>query len=167
MGAKKFTENERDELLTKFDGYLAQRAGQNRKLQENNKRIERWVKNNPETKKFREGMKGKYGIDPLVDTDKFDMTDESFNLYKLREALTAKMKEADAESAFPLFVVAGLMQNIIKMYQLADVSYKDWVTVTPTKLLETPAAALHGLSFPNEVGAQMPYPEVSDLLRRG
>ena len=63
-------------------------------------------------------------------------------------------------SSFSQFLVAGLLQNVNGMYQTAKVTYTDWVTVASTNLVETPIAPLQGVSFPREVGAQAPYPEV-------
>lgn len=156
----KINDDQRDDLLQKFDGYLSERAQSNTLLQENNRKIKKHCLDNAETKKYREKMKTRFGLDPLVETEKFPAMKESFSWEKFKTELSGKLKEADSETAFPLFLVAGLLQNIISMYSLAPVSYKEWVTVTPTNLVETPYAALQGLSFPREVGSQMPYPEV-------
>ena len=153
-------QKQRDEMLQKFDSYLADRATTNTLLQENNRKIKKHCIDNAETKKYREKMKSRFGLDPVTETEKFPVMKESFSWNKFREQLQGQLREADSETAFPLFLVAGLLQNIISMYNLAPVSYKEWATVTPTNLVETPYAALQGLSFPREVGSQMPYPEV-------
>lgn len=116
---------------------------------------------NQETKEFRERMKRRFKIDPLVESDRFPVDKDNFSWNKFRESLRLQMREADSESAFPLFLIAGVLQNVIGMYQLTKMSYQDWVTVTPTNLVETPIAPLHGLSFPQEVGSQTPYREVT------
>jgi|GEM_PF-2666704 len=153
-------QKQRDEMLQKFDAYLAGRASTNTKLEENNKKIQKHMLENAEMKAFRSTAKARYGIDPMTDSEKFPVMKEGFSWKKFRGQLNEQLREADSESAFQTFLVAGLLQNIIGMYNLVAVSYKDWATVTPTNLKETPYAALQGLSFPREVGAQMPYPEV-------
>lgn len=153
-------EKEQQEQLKRFDAYLAQRAAVNPKLAENNRVLAKHALNNSETKAFRERMVKRYGIDGVTDTEKFPVMKEGFSWNKFRGQLQDQLKEADSESAFPTFLVAGLLQNIIGMYQQVDVSYKEWATVTPTNLADTPYAGLQGLSFPREVGAEMPYPEV-------
>ena len=154
------TQEQRDAALTKFNAYMEERASGNTLLHENNRKLKKHCIENAETKKYRENMKRRFNIDPITDTEKFPVMKESFSWNKFRDQLSSQLKEADSETAFPLFLVAGLLQNIIGMYNLAPVSYKEWATVTPTNLAETPYAALHGLSFPREVGSQMPYPEV-------
>lgn len=155
------TQEQRDQMLKKFDAYLDSRSNDNPLRERNLRVVKDHCVNNVETKKYRESMKRRFGIDPVTDTEKFPVLKESFSWGKFREQLDTKLKEADSESAFPLFLIGGLLQNIINMYELTKVSYQDWVTVTPTKLKETPLAALQGLSFPREVGAESPYPVVA------
>jgi hypothetical protein len=154
------TQEERDQALKKFDAYLESRSEKNPLRETNMRKLKRHCIENQETKEYRNKMKRRFGIDPLVETDKFPQQKESFSWKKFRGQLEEQLREADAESAFPNFVIAGLLQNIIGMYQLTKMSYQDWATITPTNLLETPYAGLQGLSFPREVGSQMPYPEV-------
>jgi len=154
------------EVIEQFGQYLAARAASNPLREKNNRLMAKHATDNDETKAFRETMSRTYGIDPLSaeGKEKFPSMKESFSWKKFRSQLGEQMSEmreaADSGTAFSNFLVAGLLQNVIGMYQLADVSYKDWVTVTPTNLVETPIAPLHGLSFPRQVGPQMPYPEV-------
>lgn len=155
-----YTQEQRDQILQKFDSYLAERAAANPLRERNRKKLAKHALENKETKALRESMKRKFKIDPLVDTEKFPVLKESFSWGKFREQLDTKLKEADSSSAFTQFLVAGILSNVNAMYQQVKVSYQDWVTVTPTNLKETPLAPLHGLSFPREVGAQAPYPEV-------
>jgi len=156
----KLSEAQRDEMLGRFDAYLSERAESNTLAQKNREAIKRHCLNNAETKDYRESMKRRFGIDPLTETDKFPVMKESFSWKKFRNQLEEQLREADSASTFPLFVIAGLLQNVIGMYQLTKMSYQEWATVTPTNLVETPIAPLHGLTFPREVGAQSPYPEV-------
>lgn len=153
---------QRDEMLKKFDSYLETRAEGNTLRERNAKTLAKHFANNEETKKYREGMKRAYGIDPLSaeGQEKFPVMKEGFSWKSFRNQLDSQLKEADTSSAFTQFLVAGILQNVNGMYQLAKQSYMDWVTVTPTNLVETPIAPLHGLSFPREVGSQSPYPEV-------
>lgn len=161
---KKYTQDERDALLAKFDSYSAKTNsdydfgfGTGGGLRERNiERTNRHILNNEETKEFRESMKSRTGIDPLTDKEKFPAFKESFSWKKLKRECS--LREADSGTMYPLFLVAGVLQNVIGMYTLAKPSYQDWVTVTPTNLLDTPIAPLHGMSFPREVGEQMPYP---------
>lgn len=155
------TQEQRDEQLKKFDAYLTARADENPLRERNRRVLANHALNNEETKSFREGVKRRYGIDPLTDTEKFPVLKESFSWKKFRGQLEEQLKEADTSSAFRQFLVAGILQNVNAMYQQVKVSYQDWVTVTPTNLVETPIAPLHGLSFPREVGSQSPYPEVA------
>lgn len=154
-------QTERDAILKKFDAHLAEREGQNELRERNRRVLAKHCLENKETKGFREGMKRKFGIDPMVETDKFPSMKEGFCWKKFRGQLDEQLKEADSETAFRQFLVAGLLQNVIGMYQTAKVSYQDWVTVTPTNLVETPIAPLHGIQFPKEVGSQSPYSEVA------
>ncbi len=179
---RELTPQERDAILKKFDQYSLTwadqesgfseehyfyRLGQRRSLRErNSKRQNNWAINNPDTKKFREGLRarlkrgtgGEMDFDPIKDVNKFPAMKEGFNWTKFRHKLNDRMREADSGSMYPLMLVAGVLQNVIGMYTLAKPSYLDWVTVISTKLQDTPYAPLHGLSFPREVGEQMPYP---------
>ncbi len=156
------TQEQRDAQLAKFDAYLAERASQNTLMERNRAKIKKWTLDNPDTKAYREGMKRRYGIDPMLDVDKFPASREGFSWNGFRESLNkqleANFKEADSGTAFTQFLVAGLLQNVAGMYNLVKTSYSEWVHVSTTKLFETPVAPLHGLSFPREVGEQSPYP---------
>ena len=143
-----------------LDAYIAERQSVNPLRERNQKVLAKHAVENDETKAMREGMKRKFGIDPFTDTEKFPVMKESFSWKRFRGQLEEKLREADASSAFSQFLVAGLLQNVNGMYQLAKVTYTDWVTVSSTNLVETPIAPLQGVSFPREVGAQAPYPEV-------
>lgn len=160
------TQAQRDQLLKRFDrlssggesdydfGFSASFDGRSGLRERNAKKIAHWAINNPEMKKLRETIKRGSNIDFVKDTDKFPVMKEGFSWKKFQN----KLREADSGSMYPLFLVAGVLQNVIGMYQVAKPSYQDWVTVTPTKLKATPVAPLHGISFPREVGEQMPYP---------
>ncbi len=152
------TQDQRDVLLKKFDGYLTERERGNTLRERNREKLNKHCIDNAETKEFRESIKRRVGFDPITDQDKFPVMKENFSWKKLRGQLNEKLREADSGTMYPLMLVAGVLQNVIGMYQLAKPSYQDWVTVTPTNLLDTPVAPLHGLSFPREVGEQMPYP---------
>lgn len=154
----KMNEDQRDSVLSKFDAYLEERSSTNTLRERNIKKLQKHAIDCEETKAMRERIKRKYGIDPITDTEKFPVMKEGFSWKRFRSQLDEQLKEADSGTAFTQFLVAGLLQNVIGMYNLAKTSYADWVTVTPTNLKETPVAPLHGLSFPREVGEQMPYP---------
>ncbi len=155
---KELTQAERDQILTKFNSFVDERRSVNTLRERNRQVIAKHSFDNAETKAFRERAKSRIGWDPVTDTDKFPAMKENFSWKKFRGQLDEKMKEADSGTMYPLFLVAGLLQNVIGMYNIAQTSYQDWVHVTPTNLLDTPVAPLHGLSFPREVGEQMPYP---------
>lgn len=155
------TEAQRDEMLKRFDSYLEGRAEQNPLRERNRQKLKKHCLENAETKGFRNRMSKRFGFDPMTETEKFPVMKESFSWKKFRGQLDNQLREADSESAFPLFLIAGVLQNVIGMYQLTKMSYQDWVTVTPTNLVETPIAPLHGLTFPQEVGAETPYREVT------
>lgn len=179
---KELTQAQRDALLKKFEQYTVNwadqesgfseshdfyRMGMRKSLRERNiKRQNNWAVNNPDTKKFRESLRtklirssgGKMDFDPVTDVNAFPAMKETFSWQKFREALNSKLREADSGSMYPLMLVAGILQNVIGMYTLAKPSYMDWVTVISTKLIDTPYAPLHGISFPREVGEQAPYP---------
>lgn len=163
MGAKQLSEAQQKQLAA-FEEYLASRASGSALVERNKAKLRKWSIENPETKGFRESMKRRFGFDPITDTDKFPASKEGFSWGQFRGQLETQMqessrfKEADSGTAFTQFLVAGLLQNIIGMYNTVRTSYGEWVTVASTKLLETPVAPLHGLSFPREVGEQMPYP---------
>jgi hypothetical protein len=152
------TQEQRDKQLERFDAYLAERASQNTLLERNRAKQKKHAIDNAETKGFREGMKRKFGFDPVTDVDRFPVMKEGFSWGKFRGQLESQLKEADSSTAFTQFLVAGLLQNVIGMYTTVKTSYQEWVHVTSTNLLDTPVAPLHGLSFPREVGEQMPYP---------
>lgn len=151
---------DKENQVKEFEAYLEKRASSNPLRERNRKVLEKHAYENEETRSMRESMKRKFGIDPITDTEKFPVMKESFSWKRFRGQLEEKLREADASSAFSQFLVAGLLQNINGMYQLAKVTYTDWVTVASTNLVETPIAPLQGVSFPREVGAQAPYPEV-------
>ena len=178
---KTMTQAERDELLQKFDKFTASPGefmegqefdffnasfgGSGRtKQQRNAAKQKNWAINCPEMKQFRERLKkrlargGIKNLDPITDREKFPVWKESFSWARFREQLDKKFTEADSETMYPLMLAAGVLQNVIGMYTLVKPSYQDWVTVTPTKLVDTPVAPLHGLSFPREVGEEDPYP---------
>lgn len=160
----------KDQIVQQFDSFLSSLGieGETIKnaanpLRERNKKVmARHFSENKETKEYRENFKRHYGIDPLSEDGqkKLPVMKESFSWSKLKEQLSQQLREADTSSAFSQFLVAGILQNVNGMYQNAKVSYQDWVTVTPTNLVETPIAPLQGLQFPREVGSQSPYPEV-------
>lgn len=153
------TQEQRDEMMKKFDAHLSARASLPTSLRERNiQKLRKHAIECDEVKALRESCKTRYGIDPMTDTEKFPVMKESFSWKSFRRELEGQLKEADSGTAFTQFLVAGLLQNVIGMYNMAKTSYADWVTVTPTNLKETPVAPLHGLSFPREVGEQMPYP---------
>ena len=143
-----------------IENYLKSRQAANPLRERNEQVIKKHMFENAETKAMRESMKSKFDIDPITDTEKFPVMKENFSWKKFRGQLETQLREADASSSFSQFLVAGLLQNIAGMYQLAKVSYTDWVTVSSTNLVETPIAPLQGVSFPKAVGAQAPYPEV-------
>ena len=160
----------KDQMVQKFDEFLGSLGieGENitnaaNPLRERNKKVlARHFSENSETKEWRNKMKTAYGLDPLSKEgqEKFPVLKESFSWKNFKEQLGEQLREADTSSAFSQFLVAGILQNVNGMYQNAKVSYQDWVTVTPTNLVETPIAPLQGLQFPREVGSQSPYPEV-------
>lgn len=154
---------EQEARLKKFEEYLAERASQNTLRERNRQVLAKHSVNSPDVKVFRENMKRKFGFDPVApdnekDRDRFPVMKEGFTWKRFRNQLDEQLKEADSSTAFTQFLVAGLLQNVIGMYNLVKTSYQDWVTVTSTNLLDTPVAPLHGLSFPREVGEQSPYP---------
>jgi len=159
----------KDQIVDNFEQFLDGIAGENIRnspnpLRERNRqKLQKHFASNKETKEYRENMKRAYGIDPLSEEGqkKFPCMQESFSWGKFRDQLNSQLREADTSSAFRQFLVAGILQNVNAMYQMVKVSYQDWVTVTPTNLVETPIAPLHGLTFPREVGSQSPYPEMA------
>lgn len=160
----KITSEQRDKMLEGFGDYLAARAGVNNLRESNRKKIEKQIWGNPENKEIRESMKRQYKID-VCDHEKFPVTEDGWSWKAFRESLArkaqeGKIREADTSSAFSQFLIAGILQNMAGAYMKAEVSYQDWVTVIPTKLAETPYAAIQGLAFPREVGSQSPYPVV-------
>lgn len=152
------TQEQRDEQLKRFDTYMSERSKGNRLKEKNLALIKKHSIENAETKKVRENMKRRYDVDPMLDVDKFPACKEGFSWSKVRNELDEKMKEADSGTAFTQFLVAGLLQNVVGMYNNVQTSYSEWVHVASTNLIETPVAPLHGLSFPREVGEQSPYP---------
>jgi len=132
-------------------------------LKERNKKaIERALLNQEGVKELRESLKRRFGIDPLVDTEKFNVMEGNFSWRKLRNQLmeNTKLSEADAASSFVQFLRAGIQQITNGMYQATEVTYTDWATVIGSKLATELYAPNHGVAFPRQVGPGEKYPEV-------
>jgi len=126
------------------------------KLRERNKKVvHNFFWKQDEAKGLREGLKKQFGID-VADPEQFPVMSESFSWKKLR----TKLAEADASSTFTQFLRAGIQNITQAAYEAVDTTYEDWVTVVPSTLDTELYAPNHGVSFPREVGPQMPYPEV-------
>lgn len=87
---------------------------------------------------------------------RFPIAEAGFSWEKVRE----KMMEADAATAFPGVLRAGVQTIANNSYQTVEVTYMDWVKVIQSKRDTELYAPLQGLAFPSEVGRQEVYPEV-------
>lgn len=156
-----FTDEQKAEMQALFAEHMANRRATN-KLRERNLKIQkRNLTENSEIQDMRESFKRKFGFDFATDTEKFPVLRESFSFKKAQREIEAKMREADSSSAFAQFLKAGLQTIVADGFMNTETTYEDWVTVVPSKQAEEPYAPSHGVSFPREVGAQMPYPEVA------
>ena len=128
------------------------------KLRERNEAvIKKAVNENKEMKKYREGFKARFGIDP-IDGDKFPVNKPGFSWSKLQEKLA--LKEADSSSAFTHFLRAGIQSITNAMYEATPTTFEDWVTVVQSSKDTELYAPNHGVAFPRQVGPSEKYPEV-------
>jgi phage major head subunit gpT-like protein len=118
--------------------------------------IKRNLENQEGVRELREGLKKRFGADPVTDTENFPILEGRFSWKKL----LTKLAEADASSSFPQFLRAGLQQIVNGMYQATDVTYTDWATVVPSSKRSELYAPNQGIAFPRQVGPQEAYPEV-------
>lgn len=137
-----------------------------KKLRERNQEIQKKVMlESQEIKKFRTEMVARYGIDPLVESDKFPVTNPNFSWTKFQTKLreSVKLNEADAQSANAQFLRAGVQAITNNLYETTETTEDDWVTtVASTKDTEL-YAPLHGLGFPRQVGPSEVYSETGTL----
>lgn len=124
--------------------------------EKNEKTLKKILLESAEIKSFREGFKKSHGLDPLVETDKFPVTEEGFSWKKLQ----AKLNEADASSSFSQFLRAGIQQITNGMYESTPVTYTDWVKVVSSNKDTELYAPNQGVAFPRQVGPSTLYPEV-------
>lgn len=151
-------EQQAKEFLTKF---MAEGKSKNSLIERNRRVLKRNLTENDDVRAMRTEMRAKYGIDPITDTEKFPVLKESFSWKKFRGQLNEQLKEADSSTAFTQFLRAGIQNITAGMYESTPVTYEDWVTVVPSGRAEEPYAPMHGVSFPRQVGPQVPYPEVA------
>lgn len=129
-------------------------------LRERNKKvIKNTLLNSPENKKYRESFKRAFGLDPLVETSKFPVTDPGFSWRKLEQKLQ-NLREADSASSFSQFLRAGVQAINNSRYESVATTYEDWVTVVQSSRDTELYAPNHGVSFPREVPHSGKYPEV-------
>lgn len=128
------------------------------KMRERNEAvIKKAVNENKEMKKYREGFKARFGIDPM-DAEKFPVNKPGFSWSKLQEKLA--LKEADSSSAFTQFLRAGIQSITNAMYEATPTTFEDWVTVVQSSKDTELYAPNHGVAFPRQVGPSEKYPEV-------
>lgn len=126
------------------------------KLRENNSEIlKKALTSCPEYVSMRESIQDKFGLD-IQDKSKFDVMSPSFSWTKLQK----KLKEADAASAFPQFLRAGVQNITNAMYEATETTFEDFVTVVSSSKDTELYAPNHGIAFPKMVGPQEKYPEV-------
>src|SRR6267143_405908 len=149
-----------EEANTWLTNFMATRS-QSNPIRERNRRVQKRLMTECEdVKEFREGMKRRYGFDPITDSKRFPVLMESFSWKKFRQELGSKLREADSSSAFTQFLRAGIQNITANMYEITQGSHDDWVTTVGSTRAEEPYAPMHGVAFPRQVGPQVPYPEV-------
>lgn len=129
-------------------------------LREKNTEIEKHVMlESEEVRADRAKYTKLFGFDPLVETQKFPVTDPRFSWKKFN----AKLEEADAQSSNPQFLRAGVQAITNSLYQSTPTTHEDWVTVVPSTKDTELYAPLHGVGFPRQVGPSELYSETGTL----
>lgn len=130
----------------------------------NTARIKKALWENDEMKKIGRFTERNFGFDSMsrdpekmkIAAEKFDVENESFNW----KAVASKLEEADASTAFPGVLRAGVQTIANNMYQNVETTFEDWVKAVSSKRDTELYAPLQGIGFPREVGKQEIYPEV-------
>lgn len=119
--------------------------------------LEKAAWTSPEVMRVVNGMQARHGID--IRTEKNLPFKENFSFDKLREKLS--LREADSESVFQQFTVAGLQTIVNNMYAVdTTTTYEDWSHIVQSKKFAEPYAPNQGPAFPRQVGENEVYPEV-------
>jgi len=127
------------------------------KLYERNQKIlEKILNTNEETVALRESIKRKLGFDFVTDKEKFPVLDEGYSWKKTLQNL----READAESAFPQVLRAGVQNICNNMYMSTKTTFERFVTIINSDKITELFAPLVGVGFPREIGMNELYPEV-------
>jgi len=126
-------------------------------LRERNKKVQdRVLLESAEIREMRSSFKGRHGFDPLVESDKFPVSNPTFSWRKLEQ----KLREADTSSAFSQFLRAGIQNITNGAYQSVQSTHEDWTTVVQSSKDTELYAPNHGVAFPRQVGPSQLYPEV-------
>lgn len=88
--------------------------------------------------------------------EKFPVMEDTFSWKGVRR----KLEEADAATAFPGVLRAGVQTIANNMYQQIGTTFEDWTKAVSSKRDTELYAPLQGIGFPREVGRQEVYPEV-------
>ena len=120
--------------------------------------LKKACRENEVVKTLRESIKRKFGID-VFDAKQFPILEGNFSWKKLQQKL--ELMESDSSTSFTQFLRAGIQNITMSMYESVDTSYEDWVTVVASSRDTELYAPNHGVSFPRQVGEQMPYPETT------
>ncbi len=79
---------------------------------------------------------------------------------KVRDNCNKKMREAVAETAFAALLRYGVQTQLLNIYELTDVSYRQWALVVPSKGFESYYAPTFRAGLPQRVERGENYPEV-------
>ncbi|TAM90628.1 hypothetical protein EPN42_05655 [bacterium] len=80
---------------------------------------------------------------------------------KIREAVNTKvLREAVAETSFAQLLRYGVQKELLNIYELTDVSYRQWALVVPSKGFENYYAPVFRAGLPSRVERGEAYPEV-------
>ncbi len=125
-------------------------------VEKNRKKMKEAIFNNPDAKKFREGFKKSWGVDPMDPA----MLKDGFSWGKASQKM-ASFAEAEQSSAWPQLLRAGVSNIANDLFQSTPGEYEKWVHTVPSKLDTELYAPLESVGFPDEVPQGGYYPEVS------
>lgn len=131
------------------------------KLRESNEKlIKKVLETTPEAKRIADAAKPFLGGKDAYGVDSPFLKEGGFNFARAYTKLKERMSEADASSSFQQVLRAGVQTAVNSAYSTTQTTFEDWVKVMPSSKKTELYAPLHGISFPQELGASEPYPEV-------
>lgn len=110
-------------------------------------------------KQSQERIIKEHRVDPLKLMREMD-DNPNLTWNRIRENCHKKMREAVAETAFAALLRYGVQTQLLNIYELTDVSYRQWALVVPSKGFESYYAPTFRAGLPQRVERGEKYPEV-------